>query len=54
MKRRIRFKILIPLLCCSFLLLFSCQEDSEIFDNVDLEVEKKTDQDEAKKAKPGG
>lgn len=43
----------VAVLCISLFAFSSCEEDSEIFNNADIEQEKKTDENDSKKSKPG-
>ncbi len=41
-------------LCASMVMFTSCEEDSEIFDNVEVEKKKETNNNESKGSNPGG
>ena len=42
------------IMCISLFAFTSCEEESEIFDHVDLEIEQQTDDEDLKKSSPGG
>ena len=53
-RRALRMILSSLVLSISLMTLSSCEEDSEIFEKVNIEKEKQTDQDKPKKQKPGG
>ncbi len=54
MSKRLKGLILSVTLCASLAVFTSCEEDSEIFDNVEVEKKKETDNDGDKGSSPSG
>ena len=54
MRRVKRMIVASTIMCISLFAFTSCEEESEIFDHVDLEIEQQTDDEDLKKSSPGG